>query len=86
MSVNDHPNGTKSRRPQGHSKKQSWRDVLKVHPAAELFPLMSDAELKELGEDIKRVAAPRGSRFRRQCGARACRRSAADVLSVTHAV
>jgi hypothetical protein len=30
----------------------SWRDVLKIHPACELFPLMSQAELKELGEDI----------------------------------
>lgn len=33
---------------------QSWRDVLPVHPAAELFPKMSDAELRELGEDIKK--------------------------------
>jgi hypothetical protein len=32
----------------------SWRDVLPVHPAAELFPMMSDAELRELGEDIKK--------------------------------
>jgi hypothetical protein len=32
----------------------SWRDVLKVHPAAELFPMMSEAELKTLGEDIKK--------------------------------
>ncbi len=32
----------------------SWRDVLKIHPACELFPLMSPAELKELGEDIKK--------------------------------
>jgi hypothetical protein len=30
----------------------SWRDVIKVHPAAELFPLMSPEELKALGEDI----------------------------------
>jgi hypothetical protein len=34
--------------------KQAWRDVLPVHPAAELFPLMSEAELRELGEDIKK--------------------------------
>ena len=26
----------------------SWRDVLKIHPAAELFPRMSDDELGEL--------------------------------------
>jgi len=32
----------------------SWRDHLKVHPAAELFPRMTEAELRELGEDIKR--------------------------------
>jgi hypothetical protein len=31
----------------------SWRDVLPVHPAAELFPLLSDEERRELGEDIK---------------------------------
>jgi hypothetical protein len=31
----------------------SWRDVLPIHPAAELFPRMSDDELCELGEDIK---------------------------------
>jgi len=31
----------------------SWRDVLPIHPAAELFPLMTPAELRELGEDIK---------------------------------
>ena len=32
----------------------SWRDVLPVHPAADLFPMMSEAELRELGEDIKK--------------------------------
>jgi hypothetical protein len=31
----------------------SWRDHLKVHPAADLFPMMSEPELRELGEDIK---------------------------------
>src|SRR6516164_4912484 len=31
-----------------------WRDVLPIHPAAELFPMMSEPELKELGEDIKK--------------------------------
>lgn len=30
-----------------------WRAHLRVHPAAELFPLMSEAELRELAEDIK---------------------------------
>jgi hypothetical protein len=30
----------------------AWRDHLPVHPAADLFPLMSEAELKELAEDL----------------------------------
>ena len=29
------------------------RDEYKVHPAADVFPMMSDDELKALGEDIK---------------------------------
>jgi DNA-binding Lrp family transcriptional regulator len=32
---------------------KSWRDVLPVHPAANLFPMMPEAELKAQGEDIK---------------------------------
>ena len=31
-----------------------WRDLYKVHPAADVFPMMSDEELAELGEDIKK--------------------------------
>jgi hypothetical protein len=33
--------------------KKSWRDVLPVHPAADMFPMMSTDELRGLGEDIK---------------------------------
>jgi hypothetical protein len=32
----------------------SWRDSIKVHPAADLFPEMTESELRELGEDIKK--------------------------------
>ena len=33
---------------------KTWRDVLPVHPAADLFPIMSEAELQELAKDIKK--------------------------------
>jgi hypothetical protein len=32
---------------------KSWRDFLPIHPAAELFPRMREAELAALAEDIK---------------------------------
>ena len=32
----------------------AWRDTIKVHSAADLFPMMSDAELDALAEDIKK--------------------------------
>jgi hypothetical protein len=32
----------------------SWRDRVKVHPAADLFPMMADDELDELAKDIKK--------------------------------
>ena len=32
----------------------SWRDQYKVHPAADVFPMMSDEELEALGDDIKK--------------------------------
>jgi hypothetical protein len=33
---------------------KSWREVIEVHPAADLFPMMSEPELRELGADIKK--------------------------------
>ena len=35
------------------TKQVSWRETYKVHPAADIFPMMSDDELQKLGEDIK---------------------------------
>src|SRR5215475_6362721 len=35
------------------TRKPSWRDVLRVHPAAGLFPKRSEAGLEELGESIE---------------------------------
>jgi len=36
---------------------KSWRDVIKVHPAADLFPMMSDEEVDALGNDMLKQAA-----------------------------
>jgi len=33
---------------------KSWRDVLPIHPAAERLPLMSQGELQELADDIRK--------------------------------
>src|SRR5829696_4623074 len=33
---------------------KSWRDFLKTHPAADLFPIMPPDELKAPGQDIKK--------------------------------
>ena len=34
------------------ARPSSWRNILPIHPAAELFPPMSPEELRALGEDI----------------------------------
>jgi hypothetical protein len=33
----------------------TWRELMPIHPAAELFPIMTDAELVILGESIKKI-------------------------------
>lgn len=35
-------------------KIRPWREVLNVHPAADMFPLMADDELRELADDIEK--------------------------------
>jgi hypothetical protein len=37
----------------GNAPGRRWRDVIKVHPSCELFPLLPKDELRALGEDIK---------------------------------
>jgi hypothetical protein len=44
--------------PQSHNSPpvggaSAWRKTYKVHPAADVFPMLSDEELQKLGEDIK---------------------------------
>ena len=41
-----------SNRANGTPTSSSWRSILPIHPAAELFPRMSPDELRALGEDI----------------------------------
>jgi protein gp37/polyhydroxyalkanoate synthesis regulator phasin len=36
------------------TKQKSWRDVFLVHPAADMFPMLPEEKLRELGEDIKK--------------------------------
>jgi hypothetical protein len=40
--------------PSSPSKHPSWRSTLAVHPAADMFPLLSKDELIALGNDIKK--------------------------------
>ena len=41
-----------SNRANGTPTSSSWRSILPIHPAAELFPRMSPDELRALGEDV----------------------------------
>jgi hypothetical protein len=34
-----------------------WREVLPIHPAAELFPPMGPEELRELGEESRSMGS-----------------------------
>ena len=38
-----------------HTKsKPSWRAILPVHPAADMFPMLSEPELRAVGKHIKK--------------------------------
>jgi hypothetical protein len=39
--------------PPADDRKDSWRDVLPIHPACAAYPRISEGELAELGRDIK---------------------------------
>src|SRR5258706_12112989 len=43
-----------------------WRNVLKVHPACELFPPLPPDELRELGNDIKKNRLQERAKVMRQ--------------------
>src|SRR3954451_3917885 len=44
--------GNRAFRPGWCAMSTSWRNLITVHPAADLFPMMSQAELEELACDI----------------------------------
>jgi hypothetical protein len=46
-------NRSAAARQERNSPAKSWREILNIHPAAELFPLMSSAEVKALAKDIE---------------------------------
>jgi hypothetical protein len=50
--VNPISNGNGAKHVPIKNSRPSWRDVLPIHPAADLFPLMTPDELRSLGEDI----------------------------------
>jgi hypothetical protein len=50
----NHNNDQALKRQTPQPRRTSWRDVLPVHPAANIFPTMPHDELITLGEDIKK--------------------------------
>jgi hypothetical protein len=48
------PSGEQAHRAVSRDKTPSWREVLPVHPAAEVFPRVSEDELNVLAQDIRR--------------------------------
>src|SRR5262252_10481057 len=51
---NDKPSLPAVAQPNTAASAVSWRDVLPIHPAAELFGLLGDDELHQLNADIRK--------------------------------
>ena len=51
---NDKPSPPAVAQPNTAASAVSWRDVLPIHPAAELFGLLGDDELHQLGADTRK--------------------------------
>jgi hypothetical protein len=68
--------------PDRDRQKINWRDHLAVHPAAELFPLMSEAELRELADDIKQNGLRASVAIRNEDGSLIDGRNRLDALAL----
>ena len=64
---------------------KSWRDVITIHPAADLFPLMTPDELTALGEDIRQHGYAVADRVVDRTRGRRRKDAAAAILSARRA-
>lgn len=47
--------------------RKSWRGIYPVHPAADVFPMITNEELKDLGKDIKKNGLKQPIVFWQEC-------------------